>query len=62
MKVTPKQIHEKVVKQQAAELFDYLTVEEACVYLDENCTDYERDEIVAAIWEEYLARCARKSR
>ncbi len=62
MKVTPKHIHQKMVKQQAVELLDHLTVDEACAYLDDNCTEQEREEIVAAIWEEYHDRCARRSR
>ena len=62
MKVTPKTIHQKMVKQQAVEILDHLTVDEACVYLDSNCTEDEREEIVAAIWEEYHDRCARRSR
>ena len=60
MKVTPKHIHEKMVKQQAIELLDHLNVNEACVYLDKNCSEDEREEIVAAIWEEYHARCAKR--
>ena len=42
MKVTPKTIHQKMVKQQAIELLDHLTVDEACVYLDKNCKEDER--------------------
>lgn len=49
----------KTTKQIAEELLD-LTVDEACMYLDDNHTEEEREEIVAAILETYHARCASK--
>lgn len=60
MKVTTKTIYQKAVKQQAHEILEHLTVEEACAYLDKNCTEKERDDIVAAIWSEYHAKRAHK--
>ena len=50
---------DKTAKQIAEELLD-LTVDEACMYLDDNHTEEEREEIVAAIWGVYHARCAAK--
>lgn len=62
MKANSNSIKDKTVRQQAIEILDHLTVDEACVYLDNNCTEDEREEIVAAIWAEYHERCARRSR
>lgn len=52
-------MRDKTAKQIAEELLD-LTVDEACMYLDDNHTEEEREEIVAALWEVYHARCAAK--
>ncbi len=60
MKVSPKTVHERTVKYTAKELLDNLTVDEACEYLDKNCTDEERELIVSAIWAEYHARNSKR--
>lgn len=50
---------DKTAKQIAEELLD-LTLNEVCMYLDNNHTEDEREEIVAALWEVYHARCTAK--
>lgn len=45
------------VRRRARRIMNNLTDSEARLYLDDNCTDEEREEIVAAIWREYHKYC-----
>ncbi|MBE6547952.1 MAG: hypothetical protein E7667_03615 [Ruminococcaceae bacterium] len=51
-------ISQRSIVHQAREIMDFLDAEEAEIYLDNNCTDTERERIVSAMWDEWHMRCA----
>ena len=49
---------QRSVVRQARDIMDFLDAEEAEIYLDNNCTDAERERIISAMWEEWHIRCS----
>ena len=47
---------DRTVKKIVEELLD-MTEDEACMYLEDNHSEEDREKIVAAIWETYHEKC-----